>query len=393
MAFKFNPLTGNLDYYELPTGFDGEAESAPGVTPGTLGNLQLWLKSDTGVTKSTETSSSNLVANGDFETGDLTSWSLYGTPTTAVELTGSGGSYSLHLTTGAGANGIQQNLSGIDNSAYTGYVLVVRGYIVSGTLGVYSVDAALNVLKSTPTGSWFTYTLNFHPTTASPYNIILYGSNASEIYIDSIYIVPQPNMVSQWVDQSDAGVTWSNTLAVGYGQRWPIYQANSLNGYPAIVFDGVDDFLRGTLTSTSPRSVFIVAKFLSGTPSVSDAFFQSVPAAYGIYVQKVAGSKDTFGWWDGYSWPEANKTGEIYQLYELIMNGALESKSYVNGAVVKEFYLQNHMGDNSLYDIGGQGGSRSNNAEVVEITIFDEAMTDARRQQAESYFNTRYSLW
>ena len=51
--------------------------------------------------------------------------------------------------------------------------------------------------------------------------------------------------VSAWADQSGSGADAAQTVAANQ----PLLMANSINGLPAVSFDGVDDFMTFTLSN------------------------------------------------------------------------------------------------------------------------------------------------
>jgi hypothetical protein len=77
------------------------------------------------------------------------------------------------------------------------------------------------------------------------------GSDASTITLNS-------GNVSQWNDKSGNGRNFSQASAAAQ----PAYTANQLNGLPALIFDGVDDFLDGgqVLDLIGGLAIFMVVR-------------------------------------------------------------------------------------------------------------------------------------
>jgi hypothetical protein len=65
--------------------------------------------------------------------------------------------------------------------------------------------------------------------------------------------------VYHWHDNAGNG----NTMLQSNASQRPIYQTNSLNGQPGLVFDGIDDFMNCGFADDNPATLVIVGKSLS----------------------------------------------------------------------------------------------------------------------------------
>jgi PKD repeat protein len=104
-------------------------------------------------------------------------------------------------------------------------------------------------------------------------------------------ILDNNNRIVQWVDQSSNNYTFNQSVNISK----PIQEQNSLNGYPAVRFNG-SQFLNGGNVlniGTSSRSMFIIGK--SDNSSVTRSFFAKsiLTSAFSRYAFYVSGANNT----------------------------------------------------------------------------------------------------
>jgi PKD repeat protein len=198
------------------------------------------------------------------------------------------------------------------------------------------------------------------------------------------------NVVSQWNDNSSNGNNLTQTTVLSR----PIISANlpQINNYPAIQFDGVDDFMSTNFTSTqnAPNSYFIIYNNTNTGTTTG-----------GIFDGLVTGSRNTFFWGVASGIGRLNlfTTSSIRytksQPYDFILN----SISF-NGANSQIFENGNLMISGTLPDqpmSGIQIGRRTNVAtnyfkgNIAEFIMYNRVLTSTEQTQVEKYLMDKYA--
>lgn len=98
------------------------------------------------------------------------------------------------------------------------------------------------------------------------------------------------NLVSAWVDQQASG----NDLANPTGSTQPLWQTNQTGGLPAILFDGVDNFLSvGTGSISKPTTIYFLVNQVTWTDN--DTWMNDNGGAYNFQVfQNIASPQVDF---------------------------------------------------------------------------------------------------
>jgi hypothetical protein len=214
--------------------------------------------------------------------------------------------------------------------------------------------------------------------------------------------------VSQWDDQSGNG----NNVIQGNTGYQPKYYANSLNGYPVIRFNAVNDLLYKSsfdISSTNNITIIFVAKQYSYTGEYNFiSFGYAAPytdlflgiMSYNIgglpfvaYMGTVAGTNPR-------STPRDTRIISTYSYVSCTFNTSLSTKEavlYINGTT-QDTYAQNDnipTGNFATKElrIGTRStGSQAMNGDIAEIIIYDSALGTTDRQTVENYLKTKYGL-
>jgi hypothetical protein len=192
------------------------------------------------------------------------------------------------------------------------------------------------------------------------------------------------NLVSAWVDQSGSG---HNASAAGSVR--PTYTGNQLNGQPAIIFDGSDDCMNlVALDAMASYTIAIIPKYdnvdalyglLQDAASWRDALYtngQDITIDDGAGVVAITAPSAL----TNYTLLTAIRstiTGTVYQ------NGSLAGTD--NDPLMVQTVAINKLG------FAGAGGVFPGG--IVELIIYNSALSDTNRLLVENYLNARYAIY
>ena len=207
--------------------------------------------------------------------------------------------------------------------------------------------------------------------------------------------------VSLWQDQS------------GYGRHatqstpdiQPSYVTNSVNGYPAIIFDGVNDFLNFTLevNGLTEMTIILVAKngtsqVVGGSQAERAAIFWNESASWGtVYLSPFQSQAAfRFGTTQASNLPFYTRPQSIAAAWSttiatksntvdrLAINGAevlsQSGKLSAIAACLNTANIGRGYNNNTFFDGG-----------IAEILVYSRALTVAERVQVEEYLSGKYS--
>lgn len=194
------------------------------------------------------------------------------------------------------------------------------------------------------------------------------------------------DLVSGWADKS----THENDASQATPTNQPLYVASSINGIPAIEFNGSDNYMhRSTFTQgvlSQPNTIFIVWELIT------------LPSAIGKIID--GGGVDRLV-------VEINELNEWQMWAGDFLIGSLRaintpyvSSSYFNTTTSEGFIngVSDMTGDVSTMDINGITiGARFNaiqflNVKVGEIIVYDALLTTSERQQVEDYLQDKWDI-
>ena len=191
--------------------------------------------------------------------------------------------------------------------------------------------------------------------------------------------------VGTWADQSGNG----RDLIQSTTDNKPLYKINIQNGWPAVRFDGINDYMDVTFGGALaiPYSLFMVFAFVN-TPSGTKVMYSSTNQDYhyacvndangyiynGTQLNAPAASFGTAFHYLLHKW----NTGSSDHRVDGVSSTGTTSNVNLNGLRVAEYYT-------SL-------GTYTSNIQVAEILIYSEAISDGNRDTVESYITTKYAL-
>lgn len=190
--------------------------------------------------------------------------------------------------------------------------------------------------------------------------------------------------VSQWADQSGN----NNHLTQGSASARPTYVANEINGYGAVQFDGIDDYLQSpSFTLNQPETVFIIYKtpvhissvyVFDGRNPDGGAYFTSAPSP-NVYMY--AGASFT---------PIVGIVGS-YFLATCIFNGASSKYQRNNFAEESGNAGASSMGGLTLGVYAGFG-PYFGNPQIAEVIVMSSVATADERTKMKNYVSSRYGI-
>ncbi len=191
--------------------------------------------------------------------------------------------------------------------------------------------------------------------------------------------------VSKWADQSGG----SHDLLQSNVSWQPTVLLNQLNGYPAISFDGIAQFLKTTTyTLVTPVTYFLVFKLR--TYVVDKSIFDG-SVTFGGTLRTNTGSP-TVGIYNGAAYLEDNNlVAGTYERLTAIFNNGATSKLQVDSNAQE-------VGDIGFTTIQGFTlASRADMADfsqidVVEIIIMSVEASATDRANVATYFNLKYGI-
>jgi alpha-tubulin suppressor-like RCC1 family protein len=193
------------------------------------------------------------------------------------------------------------------------------------------------------------------------------------------------NKVSLWRDQSPVG----NNATQNAPANAPSYVASGPLGKPAIRFNGANASMNGALSVSSQMSVFAVA---AGGPATG---FKRIINNEGHFYLGSAPDGNFASFYGNGTWgttqshPFPLTTGQVVML-ESINNGS--DSSYVNGQLI-ETRVNPMTAFTSGFELGRHvAGIQYWDGDIVELLVYDGALSTSDRQAIETYLNQKYNL-
>ena len=203
--------------------------------------------------------------------------------------------------------------------------------------------------------------------------------------------------VAQWYDRSGNN---NHALQASTAAR-PVRPSSSPNlAFPAIKFDGVDDFFTGTtLTGIQNTSMttFILLNGYSQTDNGGLITIGNLNQGFGLYrgtyYQRFTmlnnyGSNSLV-----FDIPDAMpNAGFPFKLYGMTKNFGVSAQMHGNGVTGSTNSTPTLVGafSNSNYEISG-GPLGKLNGEIAEVMVFDQALSTSQRNAIENYMMDRYA--
>jgi hypothetical protein len=195
-----------------------------------------------------------------------------------------------------------------------------------------------------------------------------------------------------WTDESGLG----NDALAGAASTQPGYVADAGSGYPAVRFDGVDDYLEVAGLSSGPEaSVFIVFAHRRASPPVgkrdtlvstfsgssgmhlySSRYVASAPAPdYPSFGDRGASGTTVDTWANG--WHKDEVTGDIFK-----------DRFYVGSAVFSAVAAKSVLWIGARDNTSAGAGQN----DIREVIVYDRALSTSERQGVQRYLGKKYDI-
>ncbi|HTG45669.1 MAG TPA: LamG-like jellyroll fold domain-containing protein, partial [Verrucomicrobiae bacterium] len=213
-------------------------------------------------------------------------------------------------------------------------------------------------------------------------------------------VIANGSAVSQWQDQSGRGVHANQSMAANQ----PTLVANAINGKPILQFDGVNDFLSFNLAlnNLSGATFCLVSANTAdrtggSTEAENAALFWNETQAWGAtylspFQNRVQFRFGTTQMGNLPTYIRPDSLGSSYSRTIAIKNGTTDTL-YVNGSLARQ-ETGKQASLTGGQSIGNVGRGYNNNSffpgQIAEVLVYSRALTDAERQDLESYLGAKY---
>jgi len=268
--------------------------------------------------------------------------------------------------------------------------------------------AASNFVVVNDTSVW-------SPATISGLQLWMDASDTSTLFDSNVggnNVTANSTAIGRWQDKTGNG---RNFIQATSNNR-PVFLTNQLNGKSVISFDGINDVLassssttNGLLSGVSGISIFAVRKTKSTVSTAESTFITysnltntrlhlnvGATDSSNVSLRRISTDANT-------SVAGGNNTATVgsFGLYEAVIdfNSAVKTaSSYKNGTLLSQNTNLTSTGSTAAVagnsGIGGApAGSLWADIDIAEIIIYGAALTTTQRQQVESYLNTKWALY
>lgn len=196
--------------------------------------------------------------------------------------------------------------------------------------------------------------------------------------------------IGTWTDESGAG----HNATQATGTKQPLLKTNIINGKPVLRFDGSDDYLSGTVTASTVKTLFIVAKKRTAANTATQVLntLGNVNSGFFCDTDLVA----SIGYYCTGGFAATNLGGTPTNANILVQNfSALSSlKAYINGgapaatldpqdgySVATTLYLGSTVGTSSWGDW-----------DIAEVIHYTTNLSTANMDRVGGYLAAKYGL-
>lgn len=255
----------------------------------------------------------------------------------------------------------------------TGRTAQQAANILAGTTGLTKQEALNRLVFPT-----------FLPTDIS--GLTLWCKADSGAYTDAgTTLATNGQTVQQWNDLSGN----NNNFSQGTAGSRPTFTTDVQNGLPALVFDGVADFMNSTIGADTSRTIFVVTEGLDvgfggrffGLDSNSASVFDNT-GVYAYYATQASG----IGAIGGNSLNPA--------IIVLKVSSAASLTTYIDGVLGSTFDPADVVTTGTILTIGARdsSGTFPEHCHTYEVVVYDSALSDANINLVNSYLSGRWNI-
>lgn len=208
---------------------------------------------------------------------------------------------------------------------------------------------------------------------------------------DATVIKDGGNAVSQWTDMSGN----ANHITQATGTKQPVWSDSVINGYPAIAFDGSDDYLKSSAFSTENNATVCVVirkhtthsgvLFDGNTNSSETLYFDS---ATDRRIRTYAGG---YGPWTN-NGPENNVWYFVIARFQSSSLARLICHNLETDTETEDRLGNIPSPSFTGITVGAQGGGSAYllDGDIAELAVYNEATSDTKLITIKKYFRDRY---
>lgn len=222
----------------------------------------------------------------------------------------------------------------------------------------------------------------------------LFSTNNLYLWLkgDSISGLTNNAPIATWSDSSG----WGNNATQTTTNNQPVYTTNSINGYPAVQFDGANDSfgLPFFMNQATGGEAFVVLKVATNYPgSPRGLWHMAGNGTYNTETYPDTGGNinEDFGisYGGGYDLGKPAQPLDQYHMYEVVSQ-TNDWRAWINGQLLYQatngavgFDSGPSLGSDGSYHFGG---------DIAEVLVFNRGLTDGERMTAKAYLNGKYGL-
>lgn len=219
--------------------------------------------------------------------------------------------------------------------------------------------------------------LSGRPWTPAQLPGLMFWHDASKLVLNNL------DPVTTWFDLSGNG----RDQAQGTAAAKPTYQVNQINGLPAVVFDGIDDFMKAVaFIWNQPEYIFTVIRIVAA--AAGDSFWDGNALNVMRSYQSSAGIIRLFA---GGAGPTSGALGTTWHVISSLYNGAGSLLQIDNAAVITGNVGVGNAGGLKL-GVRGDEGAEFGNIAIAEIFGSNIAVDPSIATNAMQYLSKKYGI-
>jgi hypothetical protein len=193
-------------------------------------------------------------------------------------------------------------------------------------------------------------------------------------------------LTAGWLDQSLSGL-------VAASANPPTYVLDAGSGYPAVRFDGAEQYLEVSLATSAEASVFIVFAHQrqTGSKNYRDTLMTATGSGISLYLASSLSSEIAPDYPSFNAVPGPGVTVETWVngLNTADVTGDLFPGRYYVGSAI---YTALPSREALLIGSRGTGGFNAGQNDIREILIFDRALSDEEREAVQQFLGNKYDI-